>query len=95
MNFDEARVDQGWEDAWLAYEPGEPVGDPVGADESYDLGWWSGIGCCAAWHEGWAAAENGLCHCPYDAESDEECFRGHWLNGYAAALGFAQKAVHG
>lgn len=86
LEFVAERVDQGWEAAWDHYEPGRPIGDPVGEDESYNLGWWSGVGCCAAWHEGWAEYKRGVLACPYAVGSDDECFRAHWLDGYGAAF---------
>lgn len=89
-DFDEARVLQGENDAWAAYRPGEPFGDPVGADESYMLGWWSGAGECQAWHEGWEAARRGVRTCPYTAGDD---FREVWLEGYADALPLATEGA--
>lgn len=85
--FDEARVLQGGADAWDAfYESCEPpAGDPVDADESYVLGWWSGIAECTAWHAGWEAALRGVRACPYTA-ADDESSREFWLKGYADAL---------
>lgn len=90
INFDEMRVEQGQADAWASYNPDQPVGDPVGADESYVLGWWSGIGECQAWNEGLRAARLGLHVCPYAEGSDHECFREFWLMGYTDALDAGQ-----
>lgn len=72
-------------DAWRSYEPDEPAGDPVGADEDYDLGWWNGIGQVQAWHAGYAASLAGVHVSPYEAPEDEE-LRAFWLAGYAAAM---------
>lgn len=83
---DEDQYSQGWDAAWEAYEPGEPVGDPVGVSEDYDFGWWCGVGEAQAWHEGWGAAECGVLACPYQRGSDDDCFVDPWLKGYAAAL---------
>lgn len=82
---DEDRFWVGYDAAWCEYEPGHPVGDPVGTDDDYRGGWWSGVGDCSAWHEGWTAAERGLSVCPYIIGADDECFREPWLDGYGSA----------
>jgi len=92
-DFDEARVLQGENDAWASYTPGQPVGDPVGADESYVLGWWSGTGECQAWNEGLRAARIGLHACPYLTDSDDGGLREFWLMGYADALAMGAKVA--
>lgn len=94
IDFDEMRVEQGGSDAWDAfYESGEPpAGDPVVADESYVLGWWSGIAECTAWNEGWEAARRGVRACPYTT-ADDEGFREFWLKGYADALPLATEGA--
>lgn len=76
----------GYEDAWNAYEPAEPVGAPELADADYRFGWWSGVGDASAWHEGYDAARRGTLVCPYSREGDQECFVDPWLNGYQAAF---------
>ena len=82
----EAAFDQGYEAAWEAYEPNQPSGDPIGVDEDYQFGWWVGVGEASAWYEGWEAAEKGVLACPYAEGSDEEDFRGMWLEGYGDAF---------
>lgn len=88
---DEAQFDAGYQDAWVEYEPGEKVGDPVGVDEDYRFGWWNGIGDVSAWHEGWAAYEKGLRCCPYIEGADDECFREPWLKGLRTAQRWTQR----
>ncbi len=76
--------DEGWSRAIEAR--GGQVGDPVGVDEYYDLGWWNGVGNYLAWEEGWRAAERGILFCPYLIGADDECFREHWMNGYQGKM---------
>jgi len=74
----------GYADAWEAFQPGEPVGDPVSSD-NYRFGWYCGIGDAKAWDKGYQAYKNGLWVCPYVMGSDDECFRQPWLDGYWVA----------
>jgi hypothetical protein len=82
LPIDECAYQSGYEEAWFEYEPGEPVGDPVGASEDYRFGWWVGICEVLAWNEGWEAADKGVMACPYLADTDDECFREPWHAGY-------------
>lgn len=86
LSIDEEAFDAGHLAAWEAYEPGHPVGEPVGVSDDYQCGWWCGVGNASAWHEGYAAAKRGVLACPYSTDGDDECFREPWLNGYRAAF---------
>jgi hypothetical protein len=88
--------DIGYEAGWDAVFIDEAVGDLVGANEDYDLGYWNGVGEAEAWRAGWRDAERGAMACPY--VGDGEVFRETWLRGYAAAFraGYANTEVgHG
>lgn len=77
----EERFWQGYEDARTACALGDVIGDPV-ADDDYRGGWWAGVGDEQAIQAGKAAARAGLYMCPHELGTDDECFRGEWLNGY-------------
>lgn len=76
----------GYEDGWLEHEPGEPVGDPIGVDEDYALGWWSGAMEVTAFVKGWEAYLAGVYVCPYIADIDDPELRWRWLQGYVTAM---------
>jgi len=78
------RFYEGYDAGWLraVEEKSGAVGDPVGVDEYYQLGWWNGVGNCHAWQEGWSAAKRGILFCPYLVGADDECFRENWMHGY-------------
>lgn len=84
--IDESQYQAGYADAWDEYRPDDPVGDPVGVHEDYQLGWWCAVGEVSAWHEGWEAASQGALACPYLADADDECFREPWYRGYWACV---------
>lgn len=84
---------QAYEDAWNAYQRGTPPGEPAYVDDDYLFGWWSGVGDASAYQEGIVAGQIGVHFCPYAAGTDDDCFRGPWLRGYADGVDYRRGEV--